>query len=113
MMNFLLNSRISWAGVAFALAMGWHYTDKIQAVRSAEKELADLTLIESLKSQIAETERREKIALLANKSLLSKVFAAEQSALQAEKELEEYVKENPENTDPFVSRTLHNKLRYK
>lgn len=113
MWTFLLNSRLAWAGVALFLALSWHYIDKAAAVRSAEKELADLAEITSLKSQLAETERRERIALNANKTLLSKAMDAEDLALQAEKELEEYVSTTTQNNQCVVDDSLLGKLRNK
>lgn len=113
MMNFLLNSRIAWAAVALSLALSWHYIDKAAAVRSAEKELADLAQIESLKSLLNELQRREGIARRAGESLRSKANEAEQTALQAEKELEEYVKTTNQNSSGIVDSGLHGRLRNK
>ena len=113
----LLQSRIAWAVVSsvitFACFGVYHIIDKSVAVRSAEKELADLAEITSLKSQLAETSRREKIARTANETLRSKANRAEETALQAEKELADYVSTTDQNSSGVVDSGLHGRLRNK
>lgn len=111
MLSIILRSRLAWAAIAFSLAMSWHYIDKAAAVRSAEKELADLAQIESLTSLVKELQRREGIARRAGDNLRAKASEAEQTALQAEKELEDYVKTTLQNAECVVDSNLLDRLR--
>tara|TARA_R110002126_G_scaffold165178_2_gene313034 strand:- start:2125 stop:2460 length:336 start_codon:yes stop_codon:yes gene_type:complete len=110
-MNFILNSRLALVGIAVSLVLVWHYIDKAVAVRSAEKELADQVKIESLMAERDEAKRRAGIEALAKKRLRSMVTVAEETALKAEKELEDYVQSTDQNIECVVDTSILERLR--
>lgn len=111
MWTSLFKSRIAWAAVAALAVYAWHHIDKAGAVRSAEEAQADKLQIISLTSLVKELERREGIARRAGQNLRAKASQAEELALQAEKELEEYVKTTSQNAECVVDSNLLGKLR--
>lgn len=96
--------------VGLSAALTWHYVDKAAAVRSAERELADKTLIETQSAQLEELERRATIAEEARVQLEQQVKAAEDSAALALEELEEYERTTEVNADCVVDPGFLNRL---
>ena len=107
----LLGSKIGLIGIALSVALSWHYIDKAGAVRSAERELADKVLIESLTAQRDEANRRAALAELAKENLRLAVDAANQAAEEAEKELEQYAENTTQNHECVVDQSVIDRLR--
>ena len=111
MISWILNSRLALIGIAVSLVLGWHYVDKAVAVRSAEKELADQVTIESLTAERDEAKRRASIEALAKERLRSMITIAEETAMKAEKELEDYVQSTDQNIECVVDTSILERLR--
>lgn len=109
----LLSSRLAWAIVAAGLTFGYGKVDKYLAVRDAKKDMVSVTEIASLKSLVQALQAKERSARIAGESLQSKIADAEDLALQAEKELEEYVSTTTQNNQCVVDDSLLGKLRNK
>ena len=100
------------AVVVIALALfGWHKLDKSSAVRAAVmKYVADVELT-AARAQIAEANRRARIATEANTRLDEKMQAAQGDALRYEAEIEAYEQQTTVSADGRVSNDLFDRLR--
>lgn len=101
MMAFI-TGRFGLAAVALLMALTWHYTDKIAAVRSAEGALADRVEIAALTAERDAALRLAATTEAANKRLTLAVSAASEGEEKAKLELERYALSTEINPDCVV-----------
>ena len=104
-------SAITAVVIIMLVLFGWHKLDKSSAVRAAVmKYVADVELT-AARAQIAEANRRARIATEANTRLDEKMQAAQGDALRYEAEIEAYEQQTTVSADGRVSDDLFDRLR--
>ena len=104
-------SAITAVVVIMLVLFGWHKLDKSSAVRAAVmKYVADVELT-AARAQIAEANRRARIAAEASTRLDEKMQAAQGDALRYEAEIEAYEQQTTVSADGRVSDDLFDRLR--